>query len=559
MVTFALVLGASWLAQSAGARAERPHVYAITGATAITAPGRTIEDATIVVRDGLIESVAPAGSVPADAETIEASGRWVFAGWIDAGGPEGFVPRSSSSRASGATAGEGPGPRERPPPPTGPVHPLARVHPEARATEALPPPEGERKREVEKWRELGFTTLLAVPEEGLLGGRAAVVQLAVDVPVAATILREDAAQYATFERGAFGEGYPTSLMGASAAMRQAFHDARRHAEWATRWRSDPRGLRRPDSPAAFEALRPVVRGEQPLFLAVDDPLDALLAHRIGEELGLARLVIVGSGHEHEIAGEIAATGRPLVLPLAFPDEPEVGDAHEALDVSRREMLRYLEAPAGPATLARAGVRVALTARGLDNTGKLHKNLRRMIEAGLDEETALAALTTVPAELLGIERTTGTIEAGKLANLVIADGPPFAEKTRRRTVFVDGIPHEIEVEEKPEGDPHAVVDPRGEWAVTFDLGGRTIERTWSIEGAPGAFGGTAETGEGTVRFDSVTLAGNVLTVVLPARGGRPPLEVTVIVEGEQFEGTAEMGSRTVEVEGERTRGPGGEAR
>jgi hypothetical protein len=125
--------------------------------------------------------------------------------------------------------------------------------------------------------------------------------------------------------------------------------------------------------------------------------------------------------------------------------------------------------------------------------------------------------------------------------------------------VDGVPYDIEVKEKPKGDPSAVVDPRGEWSVAFEMGGRTVQRTWTITGERGAYGGTAETQAGTVEFDSVKLEGNVLTVVFPARGDRPASEVTVIIEGDGFEGVAEFGPRSVPLAGTRTSGPGGGGR
>jgi hypothetical protein len=183
----------------------------------------------------------------------------------------------------------------------------------------------------------------------------------------------------------------------------------------------------------------------------------------------------------------------------------------------------------------------------------------MIDAGLPEEVALAALTTVPAELLGLDRMLGTLEPGKLANVVVADGPLFGEETRIREVFVDGYRHVIKVKEKPKGDPNAVVDPRGEWSVTFETGRQSTARTWSIGGDANAYTGTAETRGGTVEFEEVTLAGNVLTLRFPAQGSRGSFEVTVIVEGDTFEGTAEMGARSVTVKGTRTSGPGGGAR
>jgi hypothetical protein len=543
--TAALAGAALGLLLSLGApRAEAPRVWAITGARIVVAPGEVIAEGTIVLRDGLIEAVGAAVPVPPDAVEIEASGGWVHAGFIDLHSLLGSAPPEAAARSASAE-----------PAPAGPVHPLERVHPETRARDGLRPFADDGRREMERFRALGFTTVLAAPRAGLLRGQSVALQLAAERPVSALILRDDVAQHAAFEHGRFGEPYPTSLMGAIAALRQTLLDARRHATWSERWRRDPRGLARPEFPAAFAALAPLLSGAQPLFVEVDDPHDALVAHRLGHEFGL-NVVIDASGHEWELADRIAGTGRTLLLPLGFPDEPDVDDDHEALDVSLRTLRRHVEAPAAAARLHALGVPLALTTRGLSSTADFRRNLRRVVEAGLPEETALAALTTVPAALTGLARVIGTLEAGKLANVVVVDGSPFDERASVTHVFVDGTRHAIEKPDRPAGDPHAVVDPRGTWSVVFHLGPRDLEREWKVEGEPGRYRGIAETQSGWVELESLRLQGNLLTAVLPAAGGRGRTEVTVVVRGDTFEGLAEAGARSIEVTGRRRGRPGG---
>jgi hypothetical protein len=178
----------------------------------------------------------------------------------------------------------------------------------------------------------------------------------------------------------------------------------------------------------------------------------------------------------------------------------------------------------------------------------------MTAAGLPEEVALAALTTVPAELLGVERSLGTLEPGKIANLVVSDGALFDDESSVESVWVDGIEYEVERPEKPKGDPDAIVDPRGEWSVVIKGPSRSVQRRWTISAAAGGFVGTADLETETVDFDSVTLAGNLLTVIYPSRGGRAPMEVTLVVRGERFEGEAHVGEMTLQFEGVRTRTP-----
>ncbi|MFQ5720584.1 MAG: amidohydrolase family protein [Acidobacteriota bacterium] len=534
--------------------ADPPRIYAITHATVIVEPGEKIEEGTVIIRDGLIEAVGTDLAVPPDAVEIDGSGKWVYAGLIDADSNLG-LPAPGGSSPPGAMS---PFARGRPQTPAGAVHAISRIHPEARAQDQLRPFEGEKKRDVERLRELGFTTVLVTPEKGVLRGRSVAIDLGVERPVARIILREDVAQNAAFERGRFGEGYPTSLMGTVASLRQALLDAQRHATWVQRYADHPEGMQRPEHHAAYEALAPVLTRKQPIIFHTDDPRDTLLADRLGREFDLD-VIVSTSSYEWERAAEMAATGRRLIVSAGFPDKPEVEEDDEALDVSRDTMRRYLDAASGPLRLREAGVRFAFTLHGLKNSADLAAQMRKITEAGMTDSDVLAAWTTIPAQFLGIERMVGRLAAGRIANVLIADGALFAEKTKLVTVFVDGVKHDVKVKKRPAGDPDAIVDPRGEWSVTINFGGGTVERTWTISGRREAYEGSAETQGGTVSFDSVELAGNVMTVTFPARGGRPGMEITVIIKGEHFKGNAEMGPRTVEIEGTRTSGPEGDDR
>lgn len=549
----ACALGVAAVATSPGL-AERPRIYAITHATIVTAPGTSIDDGTVVVRDGLIEAVGTRISIPPDAVELDASGRYVYAGLIDADSSLGRTGAAGGGGGRGTAASPG---GESSAPRSGAVHPLSRIHPEARVRDDLLPfDDDDRRQELARIRDLGFTAVLVTPPAGLLRGRSTAILLAKDRTVAEIILAAEVAQHASFARepgGGGGGGYPVSLMGMAAATRQALLDATRYATWTARYLADPVGLSHPPMHAAYEALLPLLDKRQALFFSAAEPDDALLADRLAREFDL-RLVIGGSGYEWEIADEIAAAGRTLILPVGFPDKPKVDEDDDALAVELRDLRRYTGAAAGPGLLHAAGVRFALSLNSLKSSADFTRNMTKIVDAGLPADTALAALTTVPAELLGLSRSLGTIERGKIANLLITDGPLFRKDTKVRQVFVAGIPHEVEVKEKPKGDPDAVVDPRGEWSVLIDLGERTVERVWTIEGDKDNYRGSAETGSGTVAFESIELAGNALTVVLPGRRGSQ--EITVIVAGDSFEGTVEMGSRTGKVTGSRTSGPDG---
>lgn len=535
-------------------RAARPRVVALERATVVVAPGKVIEGGTVVLRDGLIVAAAAGAPIPSDAEVVDAKGLWIYPALIDA-----LASPGTGAEPERATRGTGPGggeaARGRGAVEPGDLHPLSRVRPERRAIEAFLPFEGERKREAETWRNLGFAVVSVTPSTGIFRGTSAAVALLDERPVAEIVLRDGIAQHVGFDRGEFGEGYPTSLMGTVAAIRQTLLDAGRHRVWSARYERNPSGIPRPDRRAAWEALVPVLERRMQVVFEASDPQDVLLADRLAREFDLDAIV-AGSGHEAEIAEAIAATGRTLIQPVSFPDRPKIDDPDAALDVTTRELRRFADAPAGPGRLAKAGVRFALTARGLKNPAEFRAQVRKIVEAGLPEQTALAALTTVPARLMGIERLVGTLEPGKIANVVVADGPLFGKDTKIRRIYVDGVEHRAEPKPKPKGDPDAVVDPRGTWSVVFEFGSQSTTRTWTLTGSRGGYRGTAETRGGTVAFERIELAGNVLTVVFPPSEGRGANEVSVVIRGDTFEGSFEAGPRSIPIRGTRTGDPEG---
>lgn len=535
--------------------AETPRIYALTHATAVTEPGTTVEDATIVLRNGLIESVQPGGAVPADAVEIDCTDRYVYAGFIDA---DSSLGRPAARRSSGGGGNGNPFAASTPETPKGAVHPLSLVRPEAELTDAVTPFEGELADSMESFRNLGFTVVHTTPERGVFRGAGATRLLIQDRPVAETLLTGRPLQHTGFDRARFGGGYPTSLMGTVATLRQVFLDAQRYRDWSERYAANPAGMERPARHAAFEALLPLLRGESRVMMHSSHPLDTLKAHEIAAQFEVDAILAV-SAHEAEYAEAIAKTGRSLVVSVAFPDKPKVETENEALAVSMETMRRYLDAAQGPATLHNAGIRFALSSSGLENRSSFHKQMKKIVEAGLSEEVALAALTTVPAELLGIERSTGSITVGKIANLVVTDAPLFDEETQVRDVFVDGSRFELEIKEKPKVDPDAVVDPSGSWTVSMQFGPRKIEREWVLRKEGDGYAGTAEMRDETVDIESISMNGNEMTVVYPSRGGQPGLEIVVVIDGESFVGTTSMRGRSTDVEGKRTSKPEGGAR
>jgi imidazolonepropionase-like amidohydrolase len=575
--------------------------YAIENARVVVAPGEVIDGATVVVRDGLIEAVGRGVPVPYDAAPVAGDSLTVYAGFIS-GLSHAGMPKSSSNDDQPEV--------ERP---GAPPNSVAGIQPDRTARAMLDPGEST----IEKLREAGFTTAHTVPRGDMLPGRGAIVQLAGDSP-GDMVLRKDVSVFAKFD-GAGGV-YPATDMAVIATMRQLLREAERRQTLGRRYEQEPQGLSRPRYDDVHAALFPVLDGDKPLFFFTEGALDIHRAARLQRELGfpLAVAGLQQSFAAVEALQELQAEGRstPLFLSLALPEEPDdapddadadtaqtdtvrsgpveaiadttrpddlgVGQdtskaitpdapgstfirdlrtrSYEDTDEEHENLLarRALYAEryyANAATLREAGLRFGFSTMEAD-AGDVHENLRKMVEYGLSEDDALAALTTDAAALLGLSRRLGTVEEGKIANLVVTSGPLFDEDTDVRHVFVDGRPFEYE-EAAPGSDapPDEGVDPVGTWEVEISTPGGDQTGTLDIEGTPGDLSGTFTGSDGEEQTaEDLELNGSTLSFSFDG-GQIGTLSVSATISGDEMDGSVTVpGYGGLPLEGTRTSGP-----
>ncbi len=405
-----------------------PEVYAIKGARIVPVSSPPIEKGTIVVRDGVIMAVGEAEKtpIPPDAEVIDGTGLTVYPGFID-----GFTALGMPAQANDPAYAA----YER-----GNTASNAQVRPERQASVLYQPDSGALAR----WRRAGFVAALVVPPHGILSGTSALVSLGDGSP-AATVIRPDFGVHmnlrgrAVSEEG-FGGGYPSSLMGAIALVRQTFYDAQHQAQvWAI-YRKSPDGKPRPTLNRALDALQPVLKQEMPLIALANNAQDILRAIRIADEFKL-KLIIAGGQEAARIADTLARRKIPILLSMEMPEPLRTYDPLNppSLTSLRNRALAYQNA----AILHEKGVTFAFTTEGLNDPERLLRNIRIAIANGLPKEKALEALTMIPARLFGVDDRLGSIQKGKLASFVISEGELFEPRTRLRYLFVDGRRYRLE--------------------------------------------------------------------------------------------------------------------
>lgn len=455
-----------------GIRENNPRLHALVNARVVTAPGKLLEKGTVVIRDGVIVDVGPAAKVPPEARVWDLAGKTIYPGFIEAysriGLPETLKPEPLRPDVDDDDPNAKPKevPREAA---KGMQAWNPRVTPERNAADHLKVD----KKAARQLRELGFTSALVVPGRGIFRGSSALINLQ-DADVNRMVVSPSVAQHVAFDfdRGE-DAGYPNSLMGAIALVRQNFLDAGWYQAAQDAYAKNPGATERPEANASLAALAEHARRKQPAVFEAEDELDLLRALRVAEEFKL-RPLLLGNGYEYRVRKTLAEKKTPVILPLTFPQVPEIERPEQAVEFQLDELQHWDRAPSNPARLAEAGIPIAFTTEKLEKAEKeFWSNVRLAVRRGLSRDAALAALTSTPAEMFGVADRMGSIAPGRIANLVIASGDLFAEEEAKvLTTWVDGFYFDTDLADDR--------DLRGTWEVT--VAGRTLPLM--VEGEPG---------------------------------------------------------------------------
>ncbi|XWW46168.1 amidohydrolase family protein [Fibrella sp. USSR17] len=408
LLLLAVGLAQSGLAQITipqnGVHDNRPNLYAFTNATIVVDPQTTLQNATLVVRNGRIEAVGTTVTIPAGAVVANLAGRRIYPGLIDLDSDYGMPEVVRGAPGQGRGFGGAPQLETNK---KGPYYWNQAIQPENDASQLFKAA-GPKADEL---RKLGFGAVLTHNHDGIARGSGALVTVA-DDRENMVLLRNGLSQHFSFSKGTSGQSNPNSIMGTVAVLRQALYDA----DWFKRSKQKPQMNLSLD---AFNRLAGV-----PAFFEAGDKLGILRADNIGDEFKM-QFIIRGGGDEYQKIDEVKATGATLIVPVAYPQAYDVEDAWDADNVSLAEMKHWEMAPANAAMLAAANIPFVLTSSGLRNRSEFMANVRKAIEHGLTEQQALEALTTRPAKLIKADDLLGTLAVGKVANFVITSGNLFS--------------------------------------------------------------------------------------------------------------------------------------
>jgi imidazolonepropionase-like amidohydrolase len=422
-----LVIGATAFAQESfpinGLRDVRTGVYAFTNATIVQNEKTKIEKGTLVIKQGKIVAVGASVEIPKEAIIVDCNGKFIYPSFVDpltdygANTPK----RSAAGFNFGAPAQFGSNK-------AGAYNWNQAIKPEVNAAESFSIDEATAV----GFRNNGYGVVFTHVKDGIARGTGAVVTLA-GTNENNSILKTNAAQVFSFDKGTSTQSYPSSLMGSIALLRQTYLDAK---WYTTKPASEGVNL----SLEAFNA-----NASLPQIFVADDKWSTLRADRIAKEFG-TQYIIRGGDNGYQRIDELAKTKASYILGLDFPVALDVEDANDARFVALSEMKHWELAPTNPAAFEKAGINFSISAADMKDGKQFLANLRKAVQYGLSETKALEALTKIPAQQIGVYDQVGSLEAGKLANFLITTEPIFNSNAKIIENWIQGNKYDVNAAE-----------------------------------------------------------------------------------------------------------------
>jgi imidazolonepropionase-like amidohydrolase len=525
------------------AQGGEPQYFAIRGARVVPVSGPPMEGATVVVAHGVITAIGKDVQIPPDALIVEGKGLTVYPGLFDAFTDVG-IP--AAPEAAGPAAGAGA--RRMAPPAGQEVSRGPEDRPGTTPWRSAADEASMSDKRIESWRSAGFTTVVSAPKGGMFPGQASVLDLGGE-RASDMVVKTPVAIPVSFQApGGFGN-FPGSLMGALSYVHQVWIDT----DWSTHAQAAYEGnphVARPRYDHSEAVLAEALEDGTVVMIPANNTVQMRRALEFPDrwnEHGQIQGVIYGGQMAYAMAGEIAAAKMPVVVNVKWPE------AEKDTDPDDKPSLRTLrfrdKAASSPGELAKAGVKFAFYDGGITAPKDILKAVKKSIDAGLAPDAALRALTLSAAEIFGVADRLGSIETGKIANLVVTDGDLFEEKTKISMVFVDGRRFEIHEPEKPKDPPKG--NMTGSWKLSYTTPEGAEESTLDVEMASdGTLSGTTSSKRGTASLISGYLSADKFsfTINIPIEGSPSDVNFSGTFDGTSLKGTISVMGYSIDFTG-----------
>jgi len=494
-------------------------VWAIKDARIVTLTGPPIEKCTLVIRDGLIEALGAGIPIPKDAEVIDGAKLTVYPGLMDGLGqallklPEEKMDMSRISSGDFTDKDRG-------------------ITPGLTAFDYV----NLGKAVFEKYHRLGFVAGHVMPDRGVFTGRSAFLCFS-DPDKNKALLLKDICLGIGFSPSNFMV-YPNSLMGVQSYLKQALHDAVYFDQARSRWLKEWQGLTRPDHSPNLEVLADYATARKPVIFLCRNQHDIRRSLGLAAEFKLNSFIADLGGEAFEVIPELKKANARVLCTVAF--KAPGSSLYAQRGRTERERAEKEVYPKNPARLAEAGIPFAFSSLGTDDPKAFAEGIQKAIEAGLPKEKAIEALTKTPAVFFGLDRALGTIEPGKIANVVLAEGEVLVKEAKVRYAFVDGKRFELK-EVKPGEGEKPTVNVTGKWELAVEgQMGMTLTIDFSQEEA--ALSGKLVTPFGAFDFTGGMVSGKDVSFEISISVGGQDIDLffSATVEGDKMRGSVVQG-------------------
>ena len=522
---------------------------ALINVRAVTTAGKNPEKTNIIIRDGIITDMEASVAIPPDAFRVQGDSLYAYPAFIDAYSLTGIKEEQEAQGGPGGQAN-----RQRPAidPDGNPSLEDAGITPFTEVRSFIDP----KSKSIAEWRAQGFAITHTVPKKGMIPGKGAVLVLS-GKNTDELLWKEDVSLHAQWA-GANG-AYPSTVIGIMAKWRELYQNALQYTEHQSYY--DESGLvSRPAYNQAHEALTPVIRKEMPVFFRAAGVKDISRVLELQKDLGM-RIVISDAKEAYYLLEELKSNQLPVVLSLELPkdlaaskeetqkekgeevkkDSLEKDPEKASFEKKRAESLQAHRAQA--ATLSTSNIPFSFGTYSI-RPADFSKNIKLILDEGLSAHQALDALTMQPAKLLGIDTKCGSLQPGKMANVLLSDKPLFEKDAAIRFMIVEGAMYEYE--EKPakkksdksssSGDVLA-----GQWSFFIDSLDMKREGTFEFTVTKEEINGTLKgknftTGNETL--ESIVINDNEVsfTFDFEIEGQIIPLEFDITITDDTFDGT-----------------------
>jgi hypothetical protein len=505
---------------------------AIKNATITVSPGKTVQNGTVIIKNGIVEAVGTNLTIPKEAQVILGDSLFIYPGFIDGAGKAGVNKPAEPQKPSDFN-------------PANPPDDIAGITPWRNVIEY----HDHKNNAIHDWRKSGFTIAQLIPEGGMVPGKTAVVVYG--NPTTPNIITQNSALVVKFQgAGGGGRVYPGTPLGIMAKFRDVYKNAELSSRHGKLFASNS-GISRPEINKTYEAFYPVVDKNIPVIFEVSNDIEIRRALSLQKEFGF-KLILSGVNHVQNVTEEIKAANASVLLPIKLPEdkvskieEEELTDEMKARH--KRVQDSYQNTLKQAAFLEAAGIPFGFTTMDA-KSGDTFKDLRLMTENGLTENGALAALTINSANILGIQKFAGTLEKGKLANMVIMTGPLLDKESKVKQVIADGYLFEYEIknaksDNKEKKVSNGSIAIEGVWNYTSDTPEGSSSGTLEFKKEGDAYAGTitydnpSGGGKASSEMKNISLSGTDLSFSFDVAAGGMNLQVNVSGEitGDQFVG------------------------